>query len=109
MAGGVNWLVGVSLCLCYIVSPLVETEIIGDEGVRVWEVPSGCPVQIPDYDAATQGQVTVLKWVVGVHGGAERLLLGTALGHLALWQYDIAEVGGNRWQWPKIERTTGAL
>jgi len=47
---------------------------------------------MPDYDAKVLGQVTATKWMINEEGNTRCLLLGTGLGNLIAWRFDMAEV-----------------
>lgn len=65
---------------------------IGDDGVRVWNLPNADPAQIPDFEPATLGQITAIKWINEGNKDMARLLIGTGLGNVILWKYDATEV-----------------
>jgi WD40 repeat protein len=63
----------------------------GDNGIRVWSFPEGDPIQVPDFNPETMGQITSIKWV-NEERECARLVVGTGLGNVLLWKYDAAEV-----------------
>jgi hypothetical protein len=64
---------------------------LGDSGIRIWNLPAGDPVQIPDYDPSVLGQVSALKWVFENSKETARILIGTGLGNVILWKHDAVE------------------
>lgn len=66
--------------------------LLGDDGIRIWNLPEGDPIQTPDFDSSVLGQVTALKWVVEGNKENVRVLIGTGLGNVILWKLDTTEV-----------------
>ena len=62
----------------------------GDSGIRLWDLPSISPIQTPDYEVDTQGQITAVKW--SNWGSGPRLVVGTGLEIVFVWKFDAAEV-----------------
>ena len=63
----------------------------GDEGLRIWDLPDGNPMQTPDYNVNILGQVTNIKWVCG-ENNTTRLIFGTGLGKVVVWKLDATDV-----------------
>lgn len=65
----------------------------GDDAIRIWNLPGGDPVQIPEYESSVLGQVTALKWVMQGSKMSVRMVVGTGIGNVIMWSYDATEVG----------------
>jgi len=84
-------------------------ELPGDSGIRIWNLPSGHPIVTPDYDIKVLGQVTATKWMSNGEGTIPYLLLGTGLGNLIAWRFDLAEVSTLHAKWNEPDHTLGPI
>jgi hypothetical protein len=60
--------------------------------VKLWGLEDGNPIQIPDYDVNILGQVTAIKWSSWGIGNGHRVVIGSGLGTVLVWRFDMAEV-----------------
>lgn len=74
------------------ISSVIANRFKGDDGVRIWNVKSAMPLNVPVQNRAQRGSICSMIWVTQPLEAEETLCFGTALGYVVFWEVKVRKV-----------------